>query len=57
MIALVLLVLAALAFLASAVNQTILGEGPGELIAWGLFFWAVAILLGNPIISARFNRE
>ena len=56
MIALVLLVLAGIAFFAAAIGQTILDQGPGDLVAWGLFFWVVAILLGNPLVAGRFDR-
>lgn len=57
MIALILLVLAALCFLVAAINQTFLNQGPVDLIAWGLCLWVVAILLGQPLIASRINRE
>lgn len=55
--AIILLVLAGIAFLAAAIGEPLLRQPPADLVAWGLFFWVVAILLGQPIIAGRLNRE
>lgn len=57
MIALVLFILAGIAFFAAAIGETLVRQPPADLVAWGLFFWVVAILLGQPIIATRLNRE
>jgi len=45
LLTILLLLLAALCFLLAAVNQTVFSQGPVDLVAFGLFFWVVAILL------------
>lgn len=57
MIALILRVLAFLLFLLAAVNQTLLGQPPADLVAWGLAAWVLSTLLGDPIVVARFRSE
>jgi hypothetical protein len=56
-VALILLVLAFLCFIFAAVGQTILDQPPLDLAFWGLACWALAILLGQPIIATRLTRE
>lgn len=50
MIALVLLVLSAIAFLLAACNQSIFEQGPGDLVAWGLFFFVLSALFGAALV-------
>jgi hypothetical protein len=47
MLGIVLRILAAIAFFVAAVNQTVLKQTPHELVAWGLFLWVVATLVGG----------
>lgn len=57
MIALILLVLAFLCFVVAALNQTVFEQGPVDLVAWGLAAWALATLLGSPVVAAYFPRR
>lgn len=57
MLALILLVVAFLCFLLAAVGQTILDQPPLDLAYFGLAFWVLAILVGQPLIAGRLNRE
>ena len=57
MISLILLVLAALCFLIAAVNQTVLSQGPADLVAFGLLFWVVAVLLSGVGPAAPYGRK
>jgi len=41
------MILAAICFFIAAVNENFLEQGPADLVAWGLFFWVVATLLGG----------
>lgn len=47
MISLILMVLAAICFLLAAVNQVIFDQGQVDLIAFGLLFWVLGVLLGG----------
>lgn len=47
MLGIVLRVLAFLAFILAAANQTILSQPPPDLIAWGLACWILATLIGR----------
>lgn len=45
MVGLVLLVLALLLFLLAGFNQTVLDQGPPDLVAFGLAAWVASLLL------------
>ena len=47
MLGIALRVIAALLFLLAAANQTLLHQGPADLVAWGLFAWVLATLFGG----------
>lgn len=40
-------VIAFLAFVLAAANQTIFSQPPADLVAWGLAFWVLATLIGG----------
>ena len=52
-VALILKVLAAIAFLLAAVNESIFEQGPADLVAWGLLLWVVSELLGGAVAVIR----
>jgi len=47
MLGIILRVLAFLAFVLAAANQTILSQPPADLVAWGLACWVLATLIGG----------
>jgi hypothetical protein len=38
-------------FLLAAVNQDLLGQGPGDLVAFGLASWVLSELVGGIVFS------
>lgn len=47
MVGIILRVLACILFVIAGCNGTLLDQGPGDLIAFGLAFWVAATLLGG----------
>lgn len=47
MLGLILRVVAFLAFLLAAVNQTVFSQPPADEVAFGLAFWVLATLVGG----------
>ncbi len=47
MLSLIFLVIAFLLFILAACNQTLLSQGPADLVAWGLASWVLSVLLGG----------
>ena len=57
MISLILLVIAFLAFLLAALNQTVLDQPPADLVAWGLAAWVLATLLPGAWAEINSRRD
>lgn len=53
MLGIALRIIAALCFLLAAVNQTLLHQGPQDLVAWGLLAWVLSSLIGGGITFHR----
>lgn len=47
MLGILLRLLALIAFVLAAANQTIFSQPPADLVAWGLAFWVTATLVGG----------
>ncbi len=52
----ILLVLAFFCFLLAAFGQTVLEQPPLDLAYFGLAAWALATLLGEPLVAKRLKR-
>ena len=57
MIGLILKIVAFLLFVLAAVNQTLFGQPPADLVAFGLACWVIASLVGGYGPASPLHRE